>query len=140
MYCQIMSRFIESSADMFDFAVTEFLVIRAVNQEFVNLNEQTELLYWRSLLIHWHMMTNSFSFLSNVVSINCLWISSEIFCCNTATLTDSFQSSSFIKFKNLKKKACEFLISLLKIFKFCYNCMFTAHVIINLFEKCNEIV
>ena len=41
----MMSRFIKSSADMFDFAEAEFLVVRAVNQEFVSLNEQAELLY-----------------------------------------------------------------------------------------------
>ena len=108
VYCQIMSRFIKSSADMFDFAEAEFLVIKTVSWEFVSLNKQAELLYQRSSSIHWHMMTNSFSFLSNVVSINCSWILSEIFYHNTATLTDSFQSNSSIRFKNSEKKLVNF--------------------------------
>ena len=51
-YCQMTSRFIESSADTFDFTEAEFLVVRAVSQEFVNFNKQTELLYQRSSSIH----------------------------------------------------------------------------------------
>ena len=103
-YCWMMSRFIESSAGMFDFAEAEFLVVRAVSWEFMNLNKQTELLYWRSSSIHWHMMTNSLSFLSSVVSISCSQILSEIFCHNMITLTDSFQSSLSIRSKNSEKK------------------------------------
>ena len=107
-YYQIMSRFIESLVNILIFIWAELLVVRIMSWEFMSLNKQTELLYWKSSLIYWHIIINFFSLFDNVLSISCLWILSEIFYYNAATLTNSFQSSSSIRFKNSKKKLVNF--------------------------------